>query len=180
MRDANGTLFDPKKHQLDKPNLCLTVEFIGGGNKILASTTVFVTKHPVPQTEEYTNVPYMEYSLWGTQCEWQLPNENNNIIIVNSDEELARYIQSESGENYPAVDFDKYTMIIAHGGVPRGIYQTLIENLQQVSDTEYRLNIDVVLSKTDAPELWTKAILVDKWDRLSMVNLYVETIELIN
>ena len=172
--------FDPKKHQLDKPNLCLTVEFIGGGNKILASTTVFVTKHPVPQTEEYTNVPYMEYSLWGTQCEWQLPNENNNIIIVNSDEELARYIQSESGENYPAVDFDKYTMIIAHGGVPRGIYQTLIENLQQVSDTEYRLNIDVVLTKTDAPELWTKAILVDKWDRLSMVNLYVETIELIN
>ena len=172
--------FDPKKHQLDKPNLCLTVEFIGGGNKILASTTVFVTKHPVPQTEEYTNVPYMEYSLWGTQCEWQLPNENNNIIIVNSDEELARYIQSESGENYPAVDFDKYTMIIAHGGVPRGIYQTLIENLQQVSDTEYRLNIDVVLTMTDAPELWTKAILVDKWDRLSTVNLYVETIELIN
>ena len=172
--------FDPKKHQLDKPNLCLTVEFIGGGNKILASTTVFVTKHPVPQTEEYTNVPYMEYSLWGTQCEWQLPNENNNIIIVNSDEELARYIASETGDSYPTVDFTKYTMIIAHGGVPQGIYQTLIENLQQVSDTEYRLNIDVVLTKTDAPELWTKAILVDKWDRLSMVNLYVETIELIN
>jgi hypothetical protein len=78
------------------------------------------------------------------------------------------------------VDFTKYTMIIAHGGVPQGIYQTLIENLQQVSDTEYRLNIDVVLTKTDAPELWTKAILVDKWDRLSMVNLDVETIELIN
>lgn len=172
--------FDPKKHQLDKPNLCLTVEFIGDGNKILASTTVFVTKHPVPQTEEYTNVPYMEYSLWGTQCEWQLPNENNNIIIVNSDEELARYIASETGDSYPTVDFTKYTMIIAHGGVPQGIYQTLIENLQQVSDTEYRLNIDVVLTKTDAPELWTKAILVDKWDRLSMVNLYVETIELIN
>ena len=172
--------FDPKKHQLDKPNLCLTVEFIGGGNKILASTTVFVTKHPVPQTEEYTNVPYMEYSLWGTQCEWQLPNENNNIIIVNSDEELARYIASEAGDSYPTVDFTKYTMIIAHGGVPQGIYQTLIESLQQVSDTEYRLNIDVVLSMTDAPELWTKAILVDKWDRLSTVNLDVETIELIN
>ena len=172
--------FDPKKHQLDKPNLCLTVKFIGGGNKILASTTVFVTKHPVPQTEEYTNVPYMEYSLWGTQCEWQLPNENNNIIIVNSDEELARYIASETGDSYPTVDFTKYTMIIAHGGVPQGIYKTLIESLQQVSDTEYRLNIDVVLTMTDAPELWTKAILVDKWDRLSTVNLYVETIELIN
>lgn len=172
--------FGPGLWMPDKPYLNLIVEFRGERNKLLGTTTVVVTKHPEPETEEYKDVPFVEYSLWGTSCEWQLPQLNNNTIIVNSDEELARYIQSESGENYPAVDFDKYTMIIAHGGVPRGIYQTLIENLQQVSDTEYRLNIDVVLTMTDAPELWTKAILVDKWDRLSTVNLYVETIELIN
>ena len=145
--------FDPKKHQLDKPNLCLTVEFIGGGNKILASTTVFVTKHPVPQTEEYTNVPYMEYSLWGTQCEWQLPNENNNIIIVNSDEELARYIASETGDSYPTVDFTKYTMIIANGGTPQGISDVIIDSFQQITEAEYNLNIRVLMTMTDAPEL---------------------------
>ena len=168
--------FDPKKHQLDKPNLCLTVEFIGGGNKILASTTVFVTKHPVPQTEEYTNVPYMEYSLWGTQCEWQLPNENNNIIIVNSDEELARYIASETGDSYPTVDFTKYTMIIANGGTPQGISDVIIDSFQQITEAEYNLNIRVLMTMTDAPELWAKALLVDKWDRLSTVNLNVEII----
>ena len=172
--------FDPKNHRLDKPNLCLTVEFIGGGNKILASTTVFVTKHPVPQTEEYTNVPYMEYSLWGTQCEWQLPNENNNIIIVNSDEELARYIASETGDSYPTVDFTKYTMIIACGGASRGIYDVIVDSFQQLSDTEYSLNISVVMTKTDAPELWTKALLIDKWDKLRKVNLHVKTIDIIN
>ena len=168
--------FDPKKHQLDKPNLCLTVEFIGDGNKILASTTVFVTEHPVSQTEEYTNVPYMEYSLWGTQCEWQLPNENNNIIIVNSDEELARYIASETGDSYPTVDFTKYTMIIANGGTPQGISDVIIDSFQQITEAEYNLNIRVLMTMTDAPELWAKALLVDKWDRLSTVNLNVEII----
>lgn len=172
--------FDPKKHQLDKPNLCLTVEFIGGGNKILASTTVFVTKHPVPQTEEYTNVPYMEYSLWGTQCEWQLPDYNNSIIVVDSDEELARYITSESGGKYPAVDFTKYTMIIAGGGTPQGISDVIIDSFQQITEAEYNLNIRVLMTMTDAPELWAKALLVDKWDKLCMVNLEVKTIDLIN
>ena len=167
--------FDPKNHRLDKPNLCLTVEFISG-NKILASTTVFVTKHPVPQTEEYTNVPYMEYSLWGTQCEWQLPNENNNIIIVNSDEELARYIAFETGDSYPTVDFTKYTMIIANGGTPQGISDVIIDSFQQITEAEYNLNIRVLMTMTDAPELWVKALLVDKWDRLSTVNLNVEII----
>ena len=167
--------FDPKNHRLDKPNLCLTVEFISG-NKILASTTVFVTKHPVPQTEEYTNVPYMEYSLWGTQCEWQLPNENNNIIIVNSDEELARYIASETGDSYPTVDFTKYTMIIANGGTPQGISDVIIDSFQQITEAEYNLNIRVLMTMTDAPELWAKALLVDKWDRPSTVNLNVEII----
>ena len=168
--------FDPKNHRLDKPNLCLTVEFIGDGNKILASTTVFVTEHPVPQTEEYTNVPYMEYSLWGTKCEWQLPNENNNIIIVNSDEELARYIASETGDSYPTVDFTKYTMIIANGGTPQGISDVIIDSFQQITEAEYNLNIRVLMTMTDAPELWAKALLVDKWGRPSTVNLNVEII----
>ena len=99
---------------------------------------------------------------------------------VYSDEELARYITSESGGKYPAVDFTKYTMIIAGGGASRGIYDVIVDSLQQLSDTEYSLNISVVMSKTDAPELWTKALLVDKWDKLCKVHLDVETIELIN
>lgn len=172
--------FDPKNHQLDKPNLCLTVKFIGGGNKILASTTVFVTKHPVPQTEEYTNVPYMEYSLWGTQCEWQLPNENNNIIIVNSDEELARYIASEAGDSYPTVDFTKYTMIIAHGYSPKGIVEKRINSFRQISDNELALNIEIYRDLTDVVEPWNFVILVDKWNQLYNIDLMVDFRDVIN
>ena len=71
-------------------------------------------------------------------------------------------------------------MIIAHGYTTQGIYETIIKNLEKSSESEYTLNIDVVTRDTDAPERWTKALLVDKWDRVYNVNLNVDVIQLIN
>ena len=123
-----------------------------------------------------TVISYMEYTLSGTQCEWQLPLLNNNVIIVDSDEDLTKYITSENGDSYPYVDFTKYTMIIANGGTPQGISDVIIDSFQQITEAEYNLNIRVLMTMTDAPELWVKALLVDKWDRPSTVNLNVEII----
>ena len=123
-----------------------------------------------------TVISYMEYTLSGTQCEWQLPLLNNNAIIVDSDEDLTKYITSENGDSYPYVDFTKYTMIIANGGTPQGISDVIIDSFQQITEAEYNLNIRVLMTMTDAPELWVKALLVDKWDRPSTVNLNVEII----
>ena len=123
-----------------------------------------------------TAISYMEYTLSGTQCEWQLPLLNNNVIIVDSDEDLTKYITSENGDSYPHVDFTQYTMIIANGGTPQGISDVIIDSFQQITEAEYNLNIRVLMTMTDAPELWVKALLVDKWDRPSTVNLNVEII----
>lgn len=172
--------FAPEWGYLDNPNNTFTVQLYTSDDVLACQTTIVVTQHAKDDSSELVDVPYLEYSLWGTQCEWQLPDYNNSIIVVDSDEELARYITSESGGKYPAVDFTKYTMIIAGGGASRGIYDVIVDSLQQLSDTEYSLNISVVMSKTDAPELWTKALLVDKWDKLCKVNLEVKTIDLIN
>lgn len=157
-----------------------TIQVVDEYDYVLCQTNIIASKHPERPNAEMVDVPFVEYSLWGTTCEWQLPQLNNSVIIVNSNEELARYIQSESQESYPSVDFEKYTMIIAHGGTPQGIYDTIVESLQQVSETEYQLNIDVVMTMTDAPELWTKALLVDKWDKLHNIVLCVDYRELIN
>ncbi len=173
--------FAPEWEYLDNPYNTFAIEvYDGDDGDPLCKTTVVVTKHSEGTTSESINIPYMEYSLWGTRCEWQLPRVDNNVIVVNSDEELARYVASDSEEGYPAVDFERYTMIIAHGGAPQGIFDVKVESLQQSSDTEYALNIDVVITMTDAPELWTKALLVDKWDKLYNINLNVDMIELIN
>ena len=172
--------FTNKGEHTDHDYFNYTIQVVDMSDNVLCQTNIIASKHPEKPTAEPTDVPYLEYSLWGTHCEWQLPDYNNSIIVVDSDEELARYITSESGGKYPAVDFTKYTMIIAGGGASRGIYDVIVDSLQQLSDTEYSLNISVVMTKTDAPELWTKALLVDKWDKLRKVNLYVKAIDIIN
>lgn len=171
--------FAPEWGYLDNQNNTFTVQLYVEDDVPVCQTTVVVTKHPEDQNAELSDVPYLEYSLWGTRCEWQLPSDNS-LIVVNNDEELSRYITSTSGESYPAIDFSRYTMIIAHGGTPQGIRQITIESLKQLSEVEYILNITVAMTMTDAPELWTKALLVDKWDKLCKVNLNVEIIESLN
>lgn len=172
--------FSPEWSYLDSPINEFVLELSNDENEVLCQTTVVATKHPESTSTESSDVPYMEYTLSGTSCEWSFTQDANDIIIVNSNEELNRYIVSESAESFPSVDFTKYTMIIAHGGTPRGVYDTMVESFKKSSDTEYSLNIIVAMTMTDAPELWTKALLVDKWDRLYTINLYVDIRELIN
>lgn len=172
--------FTNKGAHTDLEHFNYTIQVVDKFDYVICQTTIIASKHPERPNAEMVDIPFVEYSLWGTTCEWQLPQLNNSVIIVNSNEELARYIQSESQESYPSVDFEKYTMIIAHGGTPQGIYDTIVESLQQVSETEYQLNIDVVMTMTDAPELWAKALLVDKWDKLYNIDLCVDYRELIN
>lgn len=71
-------------------------------------------------------------------------------------------------------------MILAYGYTARGIYDTYVESLQQTSETEYALNINVVTTDAEVPEQWTKALLVDKFDRVYSINLNVDVTKLIN
>lgn len=166
--------FAPEWEYLDNPYNTFTVELYDNSSNLLCKTTIVATKHPENAATQPTNVPFIEYSLWGTQCEWQLPKLDNNVIVINSDEELSRYIISASEANYPTVDFAKHTMIIAHGYCLNGIAESRISSLQRVADTELRLNIEIYRDLTDVVEPWNFALLVDKWDRLYNIDLNVD------
>lgn len=173
--------FAPEWEYLDEPYLNFIIEVYDEDNDtLLCKTTVVVTKHPDAPVVEPTDITYKEYTLYGSSCDWNLPDDYNNVIVVDSDEELARYIASESGENYPAVDFSKYTMIIAHGYSLNGISNKQIESFQRVSATEIALNIAIYQDMTDVVEPWTIALLVDKWDRLYNIDLRVVYRDVIN
>lgn len=173
--------FAPEWEYLDEPYLNFIIEVYDEDNDtLLCKTTVVATKHPDAQVVEPTDITYKEYTLYGSSCDWNLPDDYNNVIVVDSDEELARYIASESGENYPAVDFSKYTMIIAHGYSLNGISNKQIESFQRVSATEIALNIAIYQDMTDVVEPWTIALLVDKWDRLYNIDLRVVYRDVIN
>ena len=173
--------FAPEWGYLDEPYLNFIIEVYDEDSAtLLCKTTVVVTKHPDAPAAEPTDITYKEYTLYGSSCDWNLPDDYNNVIVVDSDEELARYIVSESGENFPAVDFSKYTMIIAHGYSLNGISNKQIESFQRVSATEIALNIAIYQDMTDVVEPWTIALLVDKWDRLYNINLDVDYRDMIN
>ena len=173
--------FAPEWEYLDEPYLNFIIEVYDEDNDtLLCKTTVVATKHPDAPVVEPTDITYKEYTLYGSSCDWNLPDDYNNVIVVDSDEELARYIASESGESYPAVDFSKYTMIIAHGYSLNGISNKQIESFQSISATEIALNIAIYQDMTDVVETWTIALLVDKWDRLYNIDLRVVYRDVIN
>lgn len=173
--------FAPEWEYLDEPYLNFIIEVYDEDyDTLLCKTTVVATKHPDAPAAEPTDITYKEYTLYGSSCDWNLPDDYNNVIVVDSDEELARYITSESGENYPAVDFSKYTMIIAHGYSLKGISNKQIESFQRVSATEIALNVAIYRNGAEVVEPWTIALLVDKWDRLYNIVLNVDMREVIS
>lgn len=173
--------FAPEWEYLDELYLNFTIEVYDEDcDTLLCKTTVVATKHPDAPAAEPTDIAYKEYTLYGSSCDWNLPDDYNNVIVVDSDEELARYITSESGESYPTVDFSKYTMIIAHGYSLNGISEKRIDSFQRVSATEIALNISIYRNMADVVEPWTIALLVDKWDRLYNIVLDVDMREVIN
>ena len=173
--------FAPEWEYLDEPYLNFIIEVYDEDyDTLLCKTTVVATKHPDAPAAEPTDITYKEYTLYGSSCDWNLPDDYNNVIVVDSDEELARYIVSESGENYPTVDFSKYTMIIAHGYSLKSISNKQIESFQRVSATEIALNVAIYRNGVEVVEPWTIALLVDKWDRLYNIVLNVDMREVIN
>lgn len=119
-------------------------------------------------------VSYTEYSLSGTSCEWNFAKEDSDIIVVNSREELEKYIVCDGECTAPSVDFEKHSLVIAHGGCTNGIHQIGVSKFVKFADEKYGLYIDIVMGWTDAPELWTKAIITDKLSGQNSVELFVD------
>ena len=121
-----------------------------------------------------TEVSYTEYSLSGTSCEWNFTKEDSDIIVVNSREALEKYIVCDGECTAPSVDFEKHSLVIAHGGCTNGIHQIGVSKFVKFADEKYGLYIDIVMGWTDAPELWTKAIITDKLSGQNSVELFVD------
>ena len=136
------------------------------GNAPINETTIILR----PEEE----VSYTEYSLSGTSCEWNFTKEDSDIIVVNSREELEKYIVCDGECTAPSVDFEKHSLVIAHGGCTNGIHQIGVSKFVKFADEKYGLYIDIVMGWTDAPELWTKAIITDKICGQNSVELFVD------
>jgi len=126
-----------------------------------------------PKPEYPIIVPFTEYTLPET-CQWKNLDYNEKVIIINNDRELGIYTACEGGY-YPEVDFEKQTLLLASGSASRGVEKITVNHLQQLSENDYELNIELLLydSDTIAAEKWILALIIEKISSESMVKLTI-------
>lgn len=66
--------------------------------------------------DEPIEIPFTKYSLVGTNCDWNTI-EMDKVIIINSYEELEKYITCTDGL-YPDVDFSENTLLLVGRTIP--------------------------------------------------------------
>ena len=123
------------------------------------------------------DIPFTEYSLEETSCQWERFNYNNGgslgeVILINSDEELNQYVAC-TGDSYPSIDFSKYTLLLARGLAPSTTIYVNCNGLQQLSEQSYKMNIDLSLGNATVMTCWQVPIIIKKLSEESIVELVV-------
>jgi hypothetical protein len=124
---------------------------------------------------EPKEISFTEYSLAGTSCQWTKINSNNGIVnevvVINSNEELNQYVTC-TGNDYSAIDFSKYTLLLAHGLGSSTIVSANC-SLQKFSEQNYRMDIDVVLGNATVVSNWQTPIIINKLSEGCIIELIV-------
>jgi len=120
-------------------------------------------------------IPFDLYSLEGTECEWQNIPCNHKVIMINSNEELEKYVSCTEG-SYRAIDFSKHTLLLVSGAHLEGIYDTKLGRLEQDAPSHYKLPVTVRFDTRALKKGWSYMLIVNKLHSESMVELNLTTI----
>lgn len=145
-------------------------------NTLVAILTVFTflgctQKLDTPSRE----VTYDLFSLSGTGYAWKevtYPHDNE-VVIINSFEELENYITAtrKNHQSLP-IDFSKHSLLLARGVEPYNIRAT-IEDLQQFQSRDYVLHIKLTSNVATVITNWQVALITPKLEYGDKVILYV-------
>ena len=111
-------------------------------------------------------IPIEEYSLAETSCQWTNLICDNTLIIINSNKELNQYVSCTEG-SYPEIDFSKYTLLLTKisGTLP---VIAVEKQFLQISNSKYRLCIDVATGMGDMLETVVVALKVPKLPKVTV------------
>ncbi len=128
--------------------------------------------------QEGEDVPFTEYSF-----EAGIPSEEffarwinldgsgeANTLIINSDEKLKEHVE---GEHQP-VDFDKSTLLVAYGYTATEVLEANVESLTITPTDKFKLQVDLLMLDTTKPDRWVVAILVDKMEEGSIIEVHYQ------
>jgi hypothetical protein len=121
--------------------------------------------------ENPVEIPFVEYSLQGTNCQWTNLNYDNKVIVINRNDDFKKYIDC-TDESYPEIDFSKNTLLLASGG-GGDIRRTEIQFLKN-TDNKYTLKVMLHEGIAAVVLAWKAAILLPKMSDKVTVTLIVE------
>ena len=127
----------------------------------------------------YPIIPFEEYSLEGTTCNWTNLNYDGTVLIINSNEDLANYISCTEG-SYPEIDFSQNTILLAKGKTQFGISDASTKIIRQSITNSYDFEVEIKIdnARPVAVDSWQIAVKVQKNTNIeSAVNLKISTTE---
>jgi hypothetical protein len=135
---------------------------------IMAGVVACVEKEN--QESENTPVEFTEYSLAGTGCQWTNLSHDGKVIIINSKEDLEKYITCAEGD-FPEVDFSKNTVLLASGTSSSGV-EALYSEWLSTTDKSV-LNIEITQNDETVVEGWSIAFVVNQTELKSPIEIEV-------
>jgi hypothetical protein len=133
---------------------------------LLAGTAVACEE----KNENPVEIPFIEYSLSDTKCQWKNLAYDNQVTVINSYEDLEKYIDCLD-DSYPEIDFSKNTLLLAGGGTPYNISEINYQILK--SGNNYELVVEIILGDATVIGAWTMALITE---RLNFIRLNVKHI----
>jgi hypothetical protein len=107
------------------------------------------------------DISFEEYSLNNTSCKWTNLDYDSQVTIINSNEELKNYI-SCTESSYSEIDFSTHTLLFAHGIASSSVVNANCSSLQQFSDHNYKMEVDIVLGDATVISNWQVPIIINK------------------
>ena len=124
--------------------------------------------------EEVITDSFSEFSLIETSCKWIRYDGDSGyeLIIINSDKELRNYIICAEADDFPTIDFSRYTLLLARGFMGNNCTPDYVI-LQQTSSESYVMSLVFQQNIADVILHWQVAIITDKLSDSDNVKLNV-------
>ena len=107
--------------------------------------------------------------------QWKGLDYNNKVILINSNEELEKYIDSVDADR-PVVDFSKHSLLLASGQANANVikmHTTLIKKL----NNNYTLKVEITLGVYNTMDNWDIGIITPNIPKKANINLDVQVIK---
>ena len=174
LRPTSGWTIDITNITEYADSIIIVIQNIGQGDTIFGITQPYcIVKIPLSDkpiafhdetipTNYPLEVPFMEYILDSSYCNWNFTNFNTDTVyIVNSEIELTAFTTCTGDSIFPTIDFTQYSLLLVRGYADSAT-SAIAKSFDQISLLGYELNIGTYLNDTANLQEWLVAVVVPK------------------